>query len=1643
MKKFFEFLKKRAFTLPEALVVIIITGYCLVPIVGTLQNSLSRSQTYNYREKLRMLARSRLNKEVANAGFDLEKVSNQIEYHYVYLDDHNPPQELSLDSASAPADFLAISTVTELIYIFKTEVEVRDQLKLENTNGAIVIPNDYKNNVSGLKAVVVKTEIQANENVVATDSISYFSLVSVPRFSDEYIYICESSNLSVNLFDPESKTLVESFQFPKIDTSKPYDDDAQNLNRPWNIEIHPSNKFLGIQSEKNLRVLNLDRTSSDYGKVAEIATFASKIADVKKDDGEKAREDRGITFSPDGKNLYFTNHTDKKIHGSFVTGWETDPITWPLTYTPKFDFTYSGASDKPRDMIAGNDGWLYVVDKDADMVIRTQMYPINPSSPVKQFVDVSGNVGAHPVAVAPDIAGQYFYVVDEKKDPASILKYRSRDLQYLGKATVTLNEKPSDMFITRDSKYLAFNDTKDATNLGGFFLLDLATTNFATTPGFNTTLPHVYPGPAKQKVLQGIAAPNDDHIVFFSEDSYLCVASVTAILAGDVDTGLSTENLIQVSADKDYIADIAARRPEYLLVGCDDNSVKYIDLNTGKLNESLELSGLTDTPECIDISPQGDRFKLGFGAARAGMDTYKTFANQTVINPNQGAANIHGVKFLATDNFNDHFLTKEIHASNNIFNGYWAPETPIPGSPPPDFRAAKDVDFTAGTWVVQDIKALNKGGFLALVKNTYSGETILDWVGVHEKSTAGRDSGHYERFARWNSTRDNFPPPNATEIAISPDDSLLAITCLGTSPDSKVAIYEFNSQNFGFRTQINGMILDYRQAGNDTSTYVGQDATFDFDTSFKERTAGRPHNKLRDAFTSLTDNAWEANFKSNPANYYKDSSGQYTLNSSRFFGYYSPTSAVNGIGFMVRDGGRFYLSNLDYTGFIDKSLNWAGGNDHQKAYSPKVDGANNPDPTTFSLIANQTKFLQVENSSTGDSNLGMGIFSSSSAETHLVNPGDWWKPGTNSSNFTKATTPAGGSCTLKACTCSGGSTFEKITNNETTAFRFRPQLMFHQDFAGNTPAETHLTWNRDTASPTLFVFTSNGDKIHYYKVGSPFVTRAVSTVDFLEGSFAVSPDNSSLIYGDTDGKKIIIRDISNSSTYLDEKFSISLGATKPKCFAVRPGYLKNIGDNYEILPNTLPTNFAGAQNAAVSDGGIYVLGGSEYAANPTLRNGAWGVANLAGADPTTTGALNKGVKLHSVVAYDGELYAFNGQVSSGITDWVQKLNPKTGIDKSSADFNATGKVSPTLTGDTSDIDCSHEQIVMGERAWEVFDGDLGTDHEWDTGGHMDGSPNYEWVSYHFSTPTVVNLLKIYPSSDDNPKDIEFKGSLDNSAWDTLTLDGNASTVLPDSASWHSYTVGNTTAYNYYKLVCKSSYDSDIEVEEMEFHFVGGVTEPYMTKTTDDENNAIKLERGATCLTPYGIMIAGGYDGSDDSDKAMIYWPQGIHKYEALASFSLGISRSLPDMPRKVRAQCLVYHKGKVYRVGGIEGSTTRSEVDVFDLEQGTWSTITPIDPGNLLVRSRFDACSWGDEIFIFGGQNSGGTTINTAAAWNPELNTVRRLKDIPHTQDQSNGATAARTFESAVVACGPNIYIIGGSTSSSAGGGNRVIRYTP
>ncbi len=173
-----------------------------------------------------------------------------------------------------------------------------------------------------------------------------------------------------------------------------------------------------------------------------------------------------------------------------------------------------------------------------------------------------------------------------------------------------------------------------------------------------------------------------------------------------------------------------------------------------------------------------------------------------------------------------------------------------------------------------------------------------------------------------------------------------------------------------------------------------------------------------------------------------------------------------------------------------------------------------------------------------------------------------------------------------------------------------------------------------------------------------------------------------------------------------------------------------------------------------------------------------------------------------------------------------------------------------------------------------------------------------------------------------------------------------------------------------------------------------------------------------------------------SKAVKVYYPQCFDS----AASKWGETLAMADLDTPLQDGCAVSHysrkdrKWYLYFIGGGTGAGAADGklIREYNFDGGSW---TPIDLGDDedTERTGCAACSWGDEIFIFGGARTGGVK-NKAMAWNPDTRKVRHYSTLYST---------GYCFQSAVP-LGPYIYLLGGTTSlTGANASGRVLRFKP
>lgn len=1819
MNIFKRLIEKGGFTLAEALVVTILVGYIMVPIIGSLQHGMVQTENFDHREKLRNLARSRLNREVSAGAFDLRAIDSRPGYHYVAYNTATEPRLFSFDAWVASDTDLASfpASVSSILYSYKTEVEIKENLPVESENGVATFSKPLK----GLKALVVKSELEYNDNVTATDSVSLFAMLNIPSFSEDFIWVCNPGYLEVYALDPISRTVTETFYFPRKDPSKPVDDDAQNDVRPVHLAVHPNRKFIIAQAKKRILALNINRNSSSYGQVAALKKEEYEIVECNKDNNkDKAMKDRGVVFRPDGKMVFLTYHHLKTVRAYQVVDADSWPPVLGATASGSLDLSHvSLDSDKYSSFVAGNDGWLYLAVQDKKAAIRFPMFAqLNGGELPFQIVRdtwIDGNVASakekEAWSIRPSNDGNTFFIL--WKD-SYISRFKSSDLSIIGRAKVNCGGVVNDFLLSGNEKNWAFtNDIDNAANSGIYFMannyIDLL--NLNTTATINTTS-CAFPGKTKTAML--CLSPKTDEFVADPEELpeiYLIdQASAMANSYTKSNGELPLDRKVNIATYNKAHVSFTARQPQVLAVACSnpEKIIKFIDINTGDFIENRQITLAANT-KFLAFNQNGSSITTVYDdGCFHRWDT--TTLSSTFYHI---YANVEKIVNIATDSLQDNFATMEIHASDNGFNGYWAPtlqaDETITSSDP---RWPKDSNnnWRAGTWTAKDIVAFRDQGFLVLLRDG-SDNCALDWV---KKEEWGPQKDKFIVVARWRTVTDQFPPQKAYAMAISPDGGFLAIAT--DHNPNRIHLYDLRANDFGHWTQLFGLVADYRVCDNNADcNFVGQIAD---NCSFKV-SSPTLDNGINLASCTTSFDTWRSH-RDFPGNYLYLPNGE-TNNgiagnddrnkaTKTFFGYFIPPVDIAEFAVAHWDPTRVFLNNqLKF-----ESTDCAADSSHEFA------GA----PTAFSL-----NNLQINHKTNGNERL-VGLFTAiNNSLTPAAPTGVNTGTGSFDDNYNEV------------------ASYDKIASTSTRPFQFTPVHLCSYEVTGCNNDVSGMAFSRNAANPVLFYFDAVDDEIVAIKPGFPPTNIDVGSIDFLNRQLTTSVDGQTLIFAkESSSYEVYMVDISNPDSTADN-FSFDGGTydwnsmtgfgrrIKTVSLTSRPTALATLPMNYHdsSAPNgtyvsiaTMTDAIFGCGNAAIASGGIYIMGGSPSFSSvaPTtnvllFQPHLTGGLNIAS---VTTNVLKKPVCLHSTAAYDNKIYVFGGSDGTAPTSWVQCYNLATGKVISSFDPTSSGalvslQVNATMTdytapspveitdsgniynsgaplwisypgwqamdgvtslgwaattncwftydaGDPSlafvvnriwvnnsmsdpnggvndynlygfdginwhniesgtvpedstsynhsftnstayqkykfEITSRHgEASYYGLRevrffldnvrrvspilsdytngtvtvsadsdkddpAWRAFDDNLTNGGEWDTGS----SSFPHWIKLDLGAADIVDILRIYNGPDDGIKDFVFQGSNDDVNFTDLNLfNGSSKITCFANKGFYTYYFNNFAGYRYYRVYVTTAHGPDDTLEPWEIQFYSTrptppPSEPIMTKMLNDVRSPLALQQGAACTTPFGIMVAGGvYAASQATSTATIYWPHAIDYYNSSTDMSYGISRSLPLLPQATANHCLVWHKGKVYRVGGNgtgDATGALDNINIFDFSTNSWATMTSNTGGfdtafDFTKRNAAAACSFGDEIFIFGGLDEAGKRRIDGAAWNPTTNQVRKLGDLPKTSG-SNG-TFYHTVCMSAVPYGSFIYLIGGagistdvstdaaSTAEKNSVGKEIIKFSP
>jgi len=263
--------------------------------------------------------------------------------------------------------------------------------------------------------------------------------------------------------------------------------------------------------------------------------------------------------------------------------------------------------------------------------------------------------------------------------------------------------------------------------------------------------------------------------------------------------------------------------------------------------------------------------------------------------------------------------------------------------------------------------------------------------------------------------------------------------------------------------------------------------------------------------------------------------------------------------------------------------------------------------------------------------------------------------------------------------------------------------------------------------------------------------------------------------------------------------------------------------------------------------------------------------------------------------------------------------------------------------------------------------------------------------------------------------------------------------------WDGYVEGTTTINNgaWHHVAVTVEFETSSTLDTVKLYVDGNLDSNTTVRNVNKYTDAGKVFKmgyagSGTALSGY---LTGQIDDARVFSRALT--ASEIGRIAMGDHYTAGISRALKGLNNGVFGHRLVWHRGKLYRMGGYtSGTINATTIEIFDFDTNAWTLVNYNDAAyftditgavvTFLQPAYAGICSFGDEIFMFGGR-LGTAHQATAWAWNPETRVVRQLGDMPTAKA---GLTA--------VPCGSSIYLIGGANISMAESATSPIyKFTP
>ncbi len=1179
--------RRSGVTLAEALIMIMVAGSLMVPVVGTLQQGVSNTQALELRAAMMNFAESKMAQLSYVGSYQGETPVNQLE-------------ALAYPNSSDPQ------------FYFDLQVEVVPAATLTGQNA--VIDGAQHPDLCAV-SVVVGLRNSGIDDVPDVATISMITMLCPPPPPPDMVFVAHPSTRVISVINPMNHELIDEWTLEDGDI-------------PLHLAVHPNGRWLAIKCPGKIRMLNIDQTNPDYSKSVTVYTNAglcgSSVAETT-DGNNGTRNDRGMVFRPDGKFLYFTHDNTPKVTALGVpSGFSVGaPGTWIAANT----FTMTSGSNA-KDLRLCDDGTL-IACHDGAASNRILRINTHTNTEIPTYVG-----GSHPsnfvqVAAASSWGGNEIFL---RMGGSNINSFLSDAPTSFASGTISTAFVGNDtaqhgFLVSNDNRYLITSHAAD----GGasakrlqVFRLPVTNSSLQSTTKSRLVGRGPSSGAGDWTITQLEYSPFREELIAKTSDNMLLFPNMSALTAGSY----ANMNAIApaVLTLNSAASDVKGRIAEYVWMVCNNvggSKIECLDLYGGNDTNGIIISdnavAIASPTYSFGLSASGDHFFMGYFQPGSKPKRFNTSTKSIEEFPNALNFPAAGTPFHGTYLLDGSMLVTTRNATSVQFTGNFFPGVGLTGTSltynnldngfllyePDDNTGFPKADPSLGFvttgqsaagYNVYDVQPMNRrsGAYVLMRRNGVNEDAILLWV---EKS---REPGYntqtatesYRIMGYWRYVHDGFPGKGAVQMALSADDSILAIyDTYGNGTKQTINFYDMN--NLHFPTSAGLAYTRYKTTGYDPAN--GSELSNNY---FKD-----PHSvdlpfKSGNSLTASTSLAMTPNRFPAQFNYDVGSNDDIFYGASGHM-YHGPASYM---AILTHDGARFaqdghYNSLLYRSGTRNAWAEDGGDNTFTFNFNPQL--ANNPatrtTPIHFDFFSN-------------DAGLGayIGYFN-------------------NSGDVTGVTSVA-----------AYQSKVASMPEQMFRPFKFKPPLMKelvlngqnydvgasppqYPDRAAGVTLEVLLCFSRDSAFPTLFFVDRLARILHSY---SPFSNNivlfdgtatqplridltptGVSSINDID----VSPDGRRLILGASDGAagaiftmkldyvpaipgRILVS--ATDHTLLTKRSvekPVSYVLTRP--FSSFSSVRDQVVDVAALVAAAPPTGF-GSHRAAVASGGIYYFGGA-------------------------------------------------------------------------------------------------------------------------------------------------------------------------------------------------------------------------------------------------------------------------------------------------------------------------------------------------------------------------------------------------------------------------------------------------------------------